>query len=119
MSEKKPRKPYIRREDVDFTRAYEMAYGGMTNAQIADALGVSEERFYTEKRENAEIAELIKKGRADGIAQAVGMLQSHIREGDKTSLIFFLKCKGGFSENQGIIDKIARELAELKGETTE
>lgn len=109
----------MKREDVDFTRAYEMAYGGMTNAQIADALGVSEGSFYKEKLNNEEIAELIKRGRADGIARAVGMLQSHIIEGDKTSLIFFLKCKGGFSENQGIIDKIARELAELKGETTE
>lgn len=119
MSDKKPRKPYVKREDVDFYRAYEMAKGGMTNAQIADALGVSEERFYTEKRENVEIAELIKRGRAEGIARRVRILEDHIEDGDKTCLLFWLKCKGGFSENQGIIDKIARELAELKGETTE
>ena len=119
MTEQKKRKPYVYREDVDFTRAYEMAKHGMTNAQIADALGVSEQSLYLEKRENVEIAELIKRGRADGIADAVKMLDQHIADGDKTCLIFKLKCKAGWSENQGIIDKIARQLAELKGEQAE
>jgi hypothetical protein len=116
---KKPRKPYVRREDVDFSRAYELARLGMTNQQIADCLGVCEERLYKEKRENTEIAELIKRGRAEGIAQAVKMLDQHIEDGDKTCLIFKLKCKAGWNEQQHILEKIARDIAELKGEPVE
>jgi hypothetical protein len=119
MTEKKPRKPYVKREDVDFGRAYELARLGMNNQQIADCLGVSEGMFYHVKADNVEIAELIKRGRAEGIAQAVKMLDQHIEDGDKTCLIFKLKCKAGWNEQAHILEKIARDIAELKGENVD
>jgi len=115
----KTRKPYVKRSDVDWYDALSYAEIGLTYEQIADALCVSYESMLIHRKENADFEAALKQARAKGVARRVDKLIEHIESDDKASLFFWLKCKGGFSENQGIIDKIVKELAELKGEATE
>ena len=45
----------------------EMASNGLTVAQIADCLGISESTLYGKQNEYTEFMQAIKKGRAEGL----------------------------------------------------
>jgi predicted transcriptional regulator len=54
--------------------AREMASNGLTVAQIADCLGISESTLYAKKSEYMEFMNAIKRGRAEGINQVINAL---------------------------------------------
>jgi predicted transcriptional regulator len=74
-------------------RASEMASRGLTVAQIADCLGVSESTLYNKQEEYLEFMESIKRGRSKGMDEITNALFEKAKAGDNTSMIFYLKTR--------------------------
>lgn len=83
---------------IDLAKVESLGAQGLTNAQIAAALGISETTLYNNQRNSAEFEAAIKKGKAKGIALATNKLFEKIRAGDLGAICFFLKCRGEWSE---------------------
>jgi hypothetical protein len=64
------RKPWV----PDLEKVEELASRGLTNDQIAAALGISETTLYKSQRQLTQFSESIKKGRAKGIGQVANAL---------------------------------------------
>lgn len=73
--------------------AEEMASRGLTIAQIADCLGVSDATVYERQKEYPEFLESIKRGRSQGINKVTSALFDKALEGDNTCMIFYLKSR--------------------------
>jgi len=80
--------------DADIcARASEMASRGLTVAQIADCLGVSESTLYNKQEEYLEFMDAIKRGRSKGMEQITNALYEKAVNGDNTAMIFYLKTR--------------------------
>ena len=74
-------------------RASEMASRGLTVAQIADCLGVSDSTMYNKQEEYFEFMDSIKRGRSKGMEEITNALFEKAKAGDNTSMIFYLKTR--------------------------
>jgi hypothetical protein len=75
-----------------------LASQGMTNAQIADALGIAGGTLYEKINEYPEFYDAIKRGRAKGIAMVTSKLMQKIQAMDTASIFFYLKCQAGWKD---------------------
>lgn len=75
-----------------------LAAQGLTEEQIADALGISQQTLILRKKEYSEFAEAIKKGKAKGIAAISNALFQKAKGGDTTAMIFYLKARAQWSD---------------------
>jgi DNA-binding XRE family transcriptional regulator len=83
------RGPY---KEVDLVQVEAHAARGMTQEQIAAALGISDFTLYARKRESSEFSEAIKRGQAKGIGIITNELFESARSrrpGNVTAQIFF------------------------------
>lgn len=94
---KKRTKPKI---DIDLTKVEALAANGLTQQQIADSLGISERTLQNRKRDSAEFADAIKRGRNKGIAFVTNSLMNKIKSGNVTAMIFYLKTQAGWRETK-------------------
>ena len=87
---------------IDCNKAQEMASRGLTVAQIASCLGISETTLYKKQSEYAEFMDAIKKGRAEGINQVSNALFEKAKQGNVTAMIYYLKTRDreNWGENQ-------------------
>lgn len=83
---------------IDLTKVTELAKRGLTQEQIATALGISPTTLYARKKESKEFEEAIKRGQAQGIAVVTNKLMEQILDGNITAMIFYLKAKAGWKE---------------------
>jgi hypothetical protein len=83
-------------------KAQEMASRGLTVAQIASCLGISETTLYKKQNEYAEFMDAIKKGRAEGINQVSNALFDKATQGNVTAMFYYLKTRDreNWGENQ-------------------
>lgn len=82
----------------DIAEVERLASLGLTQEQIADALGVSARTLQKRKAESAEFSDAIKRGQAKGISAVANALFEKAMGGDATSMIFFLKARAGWKE---------------------
>jgi hypothetical protein len=76
-----------------------LAIQGMTTTAIAAALGISPSTLFKKKRELADFAAAIKRGRAEGEALATSQLFAAVKAGQPWAICFFLKTRHGWREN--------------------
>ena len=88
-------KPKIK---IDLAKVESLAANGLTQEQIASALGISETTLHQRKRDSADFAAAIKRGKAKGIALVTNKLMESIKGGNMTGMIFFLKTQAGWKE---------------------
>lgn len=88
-------KPKIK---IDLAKVESLAANGLTQEQIALALGISASTLDNRKRENVEFVDAIKRGKAKGIALVTNKLMESIKGGNITGMIFFLKTQAGWKE---------------------
>lgn len=88
-------KPKIK---IDLAKVESLAANGLTQEQIAAALGISESTLTKRKRESADFTDAIKRGKAKGIALVTNKLMESIKGGNMTGMIFFLKTQAGWKE---------------------
>ena len=74
--------------------------GRHTIVQIANYLGIGETSFHEIKKRQPEVLEAYKKGRQKAIDEVASLLIQKARDGDVTSMIFYLKTQAGWSEKQ-------------------
>ena len=88
--------------DAVCQEAREMAYNGLTVAQIADCLGISESTLYGKQNEYTEFMDAIKRGRAEGIHKVSNALFEKATQGNVTAMIYYLKVRDreNWGENQ-------------------
>lgn len=104
---KRKTKPKI---EIDLKQVETLAANGLTQQQIADALGISERTFRDRKSNSAEFAEAIKRGKAKGIAIVTNKLMEKVKAGNVTAMIFFLKSQAGWKENQAVDFNLSTEV---------
>jgi len=90
---------------IDLAKVESLAANGLTQEQIAAALGISERTLRSRKGEIADFADAIKRGKAKGIALVTNKLMESIKGGNMTGMIFFLKTQAGWKETQVIDNK--------------
>lgn len=96
-----PRKPRAQNnQPIDLRQVEILASRGLTHAQIAAVLGISEKTLYKRKNESSEIAEAINRGKAKGIAEISNALYESAKKGNTTAQVFFLKAQGGWKDNR-------------------
>ena len=83
---------------IDLKQVESLAANGLTQEQIASALGISERTLRSRKGEIADFANAIKRGKAKGIALVTNKLMESIKGGNMTGMIFFLKTQAGWKE---------------------
>ena len=88
-------KPKIK---IDLKQVESLAANGLTDEQIASALGISRTTLSNRKRENEQFVLAIKRGKAKGIALVTNKLMESIKGGNITGMIFFLKTQAGWKE---------------------
>ena len=90
-------------KEIDLGELYRLAEIGLTEAQIADMLGIHQATMTRRKKDDAEFAEALKAGKAAGISAVTNALHKGAVEGDKTAAqIFFLKNRGGWTDRQEV-----------------
>ena len=83
---------------IDLKQVESLAANGLTQEQIAAALGISERTLRSRKGEIADFADAIKRGKAKGIALVTNKLMESIKGGNMTGMIFFLQTQAGWKE---------------------
>jgi len=83
---------------IDLKQVESLAANGLTDEQIASALGISRTTLSNRKRENEQFVLAIKRGKAKGIALVTNKLMESIKGGNMTGMIFFLKTQAGWRE---------------------
>jgi len=77
---------------------------GLTDRQIGEFLGVSRATISRRKSDSEAFDTAIKKGRAQGIERVANALFQQALEGNTTAAIFYLKCRGGWSEKADLTE---------------
>ena len=86
--------------EYDLKQVESLAAQGLTNQQIADALGICRTTLQYRKRDDEQFEQAIKRGQAKGIATVTNKLFEAVKRGNITAMIFYLKTRGGWKETQ-------------------
>lgn len=78
----------------------EMAVGGMNREQVANYYGVSVRRLNQIFVSRPDFKEAFDCGLAQGIRIATGALMDKIRAGSTVEILFYLKCRAAWCEEQ-------------------
>ena len=91
------------RIEIALDRVAELAGRGLTRAEIASYLGISETTLYNRKRESEEFDAAIKSGRAQAAQEVANALyQKAVTEKDLGAIIWYEKTRRGLSDKQAI-----------------
>jgi len=82
-----------------------MAAGGMNRQQVADYFGITVRRLNQIFKEREDLLSAFNTGIAEGIKTATDALMDKIRSGDTVPILFYLKCRAGWVEQQYIKEK--------------
>ncbi len=94
-----------RKIEIDLAKVESLAAQGLTQDQIADALGISERTLHSRKAESAEFAAAIKRGKAKGIGVISNALFQNAKSGNVAAQIFFLKARAGWTDKTELTGK--------------
>ena len=87
---------------IDVKKIETLASRGLTQGQICDALGISDETLLRRKRTNVDIADAIRRGAAQGIAEVVNALFDAAVSGNVPAMQFFLKNRAQWKDKVDI-----------------
>jgi len=79
------------RVHIDYERAELLAGQGLSRKQLAYCLGIGESTVYKKLNTDIEFREAIKRGRAKGLETISNALFEAGKNGNVTSMIFYLK----------------------------
>lgn len=84
--------------EFDLKQVEGLAAQGLTEGQIAQALGICQDTLTNHKKRNSEFSDAIKRGKAKGIGVVTNKLMEQIKSGNTTAMLFYLKCQAGWKE---------------------
>lgn len=83
---------------IDIGEVEELASRGLTEKQISDSLGISQDTLIKRKHKYSEFAEAIKRGQAKGIGTIANALYEQATSGQTAAAIFYLKNRANWSD---------------------
>ena len=98
MEEKVQKKRTRPRIQIDLEKVEQLAQVCDNEEEIALALGISYRTLQNRKKDFANFATAIKKGKAKANAFVGGKLMALIREGNPAATIFYMKSRCGWRE---------------------
>ena len=98
MEEKVQKKRTRPRIQIDLDKVEQLAQVCDNEEEIALALGISYRTLQNRKKDFANFATAIKKGKAKANAFVGGKLMSLIKEGNSAAIIFYMKSRCGWRE---------------------
>ena len=87
---------------IDHEKVERLAARGLSNVQIAQALGIGRTTLQMGIRQSEQLEQAIKIGKAKGIATVANVLFEKAKAGHPWAVCFYLKTAGGWKENVGI-----------------
>ena len=90
-------------KEINLDDLHNLAKVGLTEAQMAQSLGVSVSTFERRKKDDDDFAQTLKAGKAAGIAAVTNALYAGATDAEKPSTsaqIFFLKNRAGWTDRQ-------------------
>lgn len=84
--------------DIDLKKVEGFAAQGMTNEQIAEALGIGRTTHFAKKKGNQDYLNAIKEGQAKGIATITNALFNNAKTGNLGAQCFYLKNRAGWAD---------------------
>jgi hypothetical protein len=107
------RKPWI---PPDPEVVKKMAANGLSEKNIAAALGISQETLIKKKKEYAEFSEALKEGRALGELNVTNHLMAAVKAGSVRAMEIYLKCRCGWKETNVLELPPDKKLEEMTDE---
>lgn len=95
--------------EIDLDRVAKLAGRGLTQAEIATSLGISERTLRSRKVESAEFAAAIEKGKVDAAETIANRLFTLAEKGNLGAIIWYEKTRRGLSE------KVLQEITGKNG----
>ena len=75
---------------------------GMSITQVCNLIGVSTSAWYNHTKDHSFIREAYDRGRDKGVAQIANKLFQSAMNGNTTAQMFYLKCKGKWSDQSRV-----------------
>lgn len=88
---------------IDLKQVEALSGIGLSQQQIADALGIDYKTLWRRKKRFEEFRRVLDHGKAKGILNVANALyEKAMVEKDTTAMIFFLKCRAGWQDRIAI-----------------
>lgn len=84
--------------EIDFSEVERLSGIGLSNKEVANALGIAEATLYRRKQDNESFERALKKGRARASADVANALYENAMKGNITAQIWYEKTRRGLSE---------------------
>lgn len=101
-------------KEIDLNKVEELASLGLSEQQIADSLGISRSTLSRRKNDNETFDTALRKGKAKAVVKASSALMTQIEKGSLRAIIFYLKCRGGWREEETEIREIPPMVIQLQ-----
>lgn len=88
--------------EIDIAEVELLAGLGFSEEEIAISLVISQDTLDRRKKENADIADAIKRGKAKAKRKVTSKLMEKIEAGDLGAIIWYEKTRLGFSDKQTV-----------------
>lgn len=88
--------------EIDLTEVERLAGLGLTLEEVSLSLGISERTLYSNKAQNAEVAEAIKRGQTRANTEVASVLFNKAKDGDMTAVIWWEKTRAGRSDKLAV-----------------
>ena len=91
---------------IDLKSVEELASLGLTEQQIADSLGISRSTLNRRKVDDDTFDTALRKGKVKAIVKVSSALMAEVEKGSLRAIIFYLKCRAGWREEEPEIREI-------------
>ena len=103
---------------IDLQAAEELASLGLTDQQIADSLGISRSTLSRRKADDDTFEAILRKGKAKAIVKVSSALMQEVENGSLRAIIFYLKCRAGWREEEPEIKEIPPMMISVHTDAT-
>lgn len=107
-------------KEIDLEQVELFASRGLTEKQVAAALGISQETLMRRKKKYGSFLDALKRGQAKGVAKVANALFDQAMNGQTAAAIFYMKNRAGWKdklehsgdEDNPIATKLVREVVD-------
>lgn len=86
------------RIEIDLRAVEDAAADGLTEAEVAARLGISQQTITRRKKDSVDFVEAIKRGRARADAEVSSQLFKKVKRGDLGAIIWYEKTRKKYSD---------------------
>jgi transcriptional regulator with XRE-family HTH domain len=92
--------------EINLRVVEELASLGLTEQQIAESRGISRSTLSRRKTDDETFDTALRKGKAQATVKVTSALMTEVEKGSLRAIIFYLKCRAGWREEEPEIKEI-------------